>query len=72
LAEVDRADIERALQRYEAHRKPRTSIIQAISSANTWMRKGGSDTAWLYGYNAWHADLDRPADHAEAGALQGA
>lgn len=28
-------------------------MIQAISSANTWMRGGDSDTAWLYGYDAW-------------------
>jgi salicylate hydroxylase/6-hydroxynicotinate 3-monooxygenase len=58
------ADIEAAFRRYEAHRKPRTSVVQAISSANTWMREGSSDTAWLYGYDAWHADLDKPADHA--------
>ena len=38
LDEVDGEDIEGAFQRYEAHRKPRTSRIQAISSANTWMR----------------------------------
>jgi hypothetical protein len=30
------------------------------------MKEGSSDTAWLYGYDAWHADLDRPADHAAA------
>jgi hypothetical protein len=41
-------------------------VVQAISSANTWMREGSSDTAWLYGYDAWHADLDRPADHPAA------
>ena len=29
---------------YEAHRKPRTSHIQAISSANTWMNGGNDDT----------------------------
>ena len=64
LAEVDgRHDIEHAFRRYEAHRKPRTLVIQAISSANTWMREGSSDTAWLYGYDARHADLDQPADH---------
>jgi 2-polyprenyl-6-methoxyphenol hydroxylase-like FAD-dependent oxidoreductase len=62
------ADIEGAFRRYEAHRKPRTSVVQAISSANTWMREGSSDTAWLYGYDAWHADLDRPADHAAVAA----
>lgn len=50
-------DIERALARYEAHRKPRTSRIQAISSANTWMQKGEQDTSWLYGYDAWNAAL---------------
>jgi salicylate hydroxylase/6-hydroxynicotinate 3-monooxygenase len=64
LVEARGRDIEGALRRYEAHRKPRTSLIQAISSANTWMREGNSDTAWLYGYDAWHADLDRPADCA--------
>lgn len=66
LVEVDGEAIEGAFRRYEAHRKARTSLIQAISSANTWMREGSSDTAWLYGYDAWHADLDRPADHAAA------
>jgi salicylate hydroxylase/6-hydroxynicotinate 3-monooxygenase len=61
-----RRDIEGAVRRYEAHRKPRTSLVQAISSANTWMREGNSDTAWLYGYDAWHADLGKPADHVAA------
>jgi salicylate hydroxylase/6-hydroxynicotinate 3-monooxygenase len=64
LAEVEGEDIEGAFRRYEAHRKPRTSVIQAISSANTWMREGSSDTAWLYGYDAWRAPLDEPASHA--------
>jgi salicylate hydroxylase/6-hydroxynicotinate 3-monooxygenase len=71
LADVDGQDVEGAFRRYEAHRKQRTSLIQAISSANTWMREGTSDTAWLYGYDAWHADLDKPADHATAGASAG-
>jgi 6-hydroxynicotinate 3-monooxygenase len=66
LADVGGEDIEGAFRRYEAHRKSRTSVIQAISSANTWMREGGSDTAWLYGYDAWHANLDQPADHPAA------
>jgi 2-polyprenyl-6-methoxyphenol hydroxylase-like FAD-dependent oxidoreductase len=64
LGETDGEDISGAWRRYEAHRKPRTSLIQAISSANTWMREGNSDTAWLYGYDAWNADLNEPADHA--------
>src|SRR5947209_17216766 len=59
-------DIEGAFQRYEAHRKPRTSAVQAISSANTWMKEGNSDTSWLYGYDAWMAPLDQPAAHAVA------
>jgi salicylate hydroxylase/6-hydroxynicotinate 3-monooxygenase len=66
LAEVDGEDVEGAFRRYEAHRKPRTSVVQAISSANTWMREGTSDTAWLYGYDAWHAPLEEPASHPAA------
>jgi 2-polyprenyl-6-methoxyphenol hydroxylase-like FAD-dependent oxidoreductase len=57
LEEVEGQDIECAFQRYEAHRKPRTSRIQAISSANTWMRGGDGDTSWLYGYDAWNVPL---------------
>jgi salicylate hydroxylase/6-hydroxynicotinate 3-monooxygenase len=68
LAEVDGEDIAGAFRRYEAHRKARTSLIQAISSANTWMKEGNSDTAWLYGYDAWTARLDAPAVDAAAGA----
>ena len=50
-------DLGAALERYEAHRKPRTSRIQAISSANTWMRAQEPDTDWLYGYDAWTVPL---------------
>ncbi len=42
---------------YEATRKPRTSRIQAISSANTWMQCGDQNTSWLYGYDAWNVPL---------------
>jgi salicylate hydroxylase/6-hydroxynicotinate 3-monooxygenase len=63
LADVDGDDIAGAFRRYEAHRKPRTSVVQAISSANTWMRDSGGDTSWLYGYDAWAAALDEPAAH---------
>jgi 2-polyprenyl-6-methoxyphenol hydroxylase-like FAD-dependent oxidoreductase len=59
LEQVAGEDIEGAFQRYEAHRKPRTSRIQAISSANTWMRAGEPDTAWLYGYDAWSVPLSQ-------------
>jgi 2-polyprenyl-6-methoxyphenol hydroxylase-like FAD-dependent oxidoreductase len=64
LNAVNGEDVEVALRRYEAHRKPRTSVVQAISSANTWMKEGTSDTSWLYGYDAWNAPLDAPAAHA--------
>ena len=57
LAEVDSDDYRSAFARYEAHRKPRTSRIQAISSANTWMKGGSDDTSWLYGYDAWNVPL---------------
>jgi salicylate hydroxylase/6-hydroxynicotinate 3-monooxygenase len=57
LADVEGDDIEGAFARYEAHRKPRTSRIQAISSANTWMKGGDDDTSWLYGYDAWNVPL---------------
>jgi len=57
LEAIDEDDVEGALKRYEAHRKPRTSRIQAISSANTWLQKGESDTSWLYGYDAWNVPL---------------
>jgi 2-polyprenyl-6-methoxyphenol hydroxylase-like FAD-dependent oxidoreductase len=57
LADVGEDDLEGALRRYEANRKPRTSRIQAISSANTWMSGGNEDTSWLYGYDAWNVPL---------------
>src|ERR1700727_692182 len=53
--------IEAAFRRFEAHRKPRTSKIQEISSANTWMSGGNDDPSWLYGYDAWNVSLDAPA-----------
>jgi 2-polyprenyl-6-methoxyphenol hydroxylase-like FAD-dependent oxidoreductase len=66
LDAVEGDDIGGAFKRYEAHRKPRTSVVQAISSANTWMKEGSSDTSWLYGYDAWTAPLHQPAAHAVA------
>jgi 2-polyprenyl-6-methoxyphenol hydroxylase-like FAD-dependent oxidoreductase len=61
LKDVPVGGIEAAFKRFEAHRKPRTSKIQAISSANTWMSGGNDDPSWLYGYDAWNASLDEPA-----------
>jgi salicylate hydroxylase/6-hydroxynicotinate 3-monooxygenase len=60
LEEVGLEAMEEAFERYEAHRKPRTSRIQAISSANTWMKGGDEDTSWLYGYDAWNVPLTPP------------
>jgi 2-polyprenyl-6-methoxyphenol hydroxylase-like FAD-dependent oxidoreductase len=53
--------IEAAFKRFEAHRKPRTSKIQEVSSANTWMSGGNDDPSWLYGYDAWSISLDHAA-----------
>jgi salicylate hydroxylase/6-hydroxynicotinate 3-monooxygenase len=51
------SNIQTALEKYENHRKPRTSRIQAISSANTWMKTQEGNPDWLYGYDAWTAPL---------------
>jgi salicylate hydroxylase/6-hydroxynicotinate 3-monooxygenase len=51
-------DVEPALSLYERHRKPRTSRIQATSSANTWGRTAEPETDWLYAYNAWTVPLE--------------
>ena len=61
LKDVSVDGIEAAFKRFEAHRKPRTSKIQEISSANTWMSGGNDDPGWLYGYDAWNVSLDEPA-----------
>ena len=55
--ETSAADgFDKALSRYEATRKPRTSEIQGNSSKNTWMRHS-TDPGWVYGYDAWHTPL---------------
>src|SRR6202047_331929 len=78
LDAVEGDDIAGAFRRYEAQRKPRTSRIQAISSANTWMKAGDDDTSWLYGYDAWTVPLDAApesplrAERGEGGARRDA
>lgn len=57
-------DVGHAFAMYEATRKPRTSRIQAISSANTWMQGGSEDTSWLYGYDAFNVPLVDPTRQA--------
>jgi salicylate hydroxylase/6-hydroxynicotinate 3-monooxygenase len=64
LDEAGNEDIETAFKCYEAHRKPRTSRIQAISSANTWMKGGDNDPTWLYGYDAWTVPIT-PTEYVE-------
>ena len=56
LAGVDRDGIAAALERYEANRQPRTARMQLTSRTNTW-GKGVTDTDWVYGYDAWTAEL---------------
>ena len=56
LADVDADGVARALRRFEATRKPRTSEIQGSSRKNTWMRKE-TDPTWVYGYDAWTTPL---------------
>jgi 2-polyprenyl-6-methoxyphenol hydroxylase-like FAD-dependent oxidoreductase len=42
--------VEAAFRTYEATRKPRTSMVQTRSNANTWMRTE-TNPDWLYGYD---------------------
>jgi salicylate hydroxylase/6-hydroxynicotinate 3-monooxygenase len=56
LEGVDTDGLQQAFALYEATRKPRASAIQAQSSENTWLR-GSTDPGWVYGYDAWTADL---------------
>lgn len=63
LADSDGEDIPGALARYEAHRKPRASLVQSFARQERPMgRRGGSSDDWLYGYDAWTVDLDTPPD----------
>jgi 2-polyprenyl-6-methoxyphenol hydroxylase-like FAD-dependent oxidoreductase len=54
--EMPDAGVEQVFETFEASRKPRTSQVQAGSSANNWMRNA-TDPDWLYGYDAWSAPL---------------
>ena len=57
VAEHD--DVADAFRLYETTRKPRASMVQTGSSANTWMRNA-TNPDWLYGYDAWTAPLTAP------------
>jgi salicylate hydroxylase/6-hydroxynicotinate 3-monooxygenase len=56
--------LEAAFRTYEATRKPRASMVQAGSSANTWMR-AETNPDWLYGYDVARVPL-RTSAAAEA------
>jgi len=50
------ADVDAAFRTFERVRKPRTSAVQAGSSANNWMREA-TNPDWVYGYDAWEVAL---------------
>ncbi|SDR99068.1 FAD-dependent monooxygenase [Bradyrhizobium canariense] len=56
LAGVDRDGVANAFRRFEASRKPRTSLVQQTSRTNTWL-KDKTDTDWVYAYDAWTTPL---------------
>lgn len=56
LADGGIDDIPVAFRRFEKARKERTSIIQATSHKNEFMRQA-TDPDWVYGYDAWTVEL---------------
>ena len=70
LETVALGDFEVAFSRYEQHRKPRTSRVQTISSANTWGRTAEPATDWLYAYDACTVSLERSGSTASASSAR--
>jgi 6-hydroxynicotinate 3-monooxygenase len=64
LAETPQ-DPPRAVRRYEALRRPRTTLLQETARQNTWMR-GPTDADWVYGYDAWTCPLATRQDVNQA------
>lgn len=56
VQELGLEDPQQVFALFEANRKPRTSQVQAGSSANNWMRHN-TNPDWLYGYDAWTVPL---------------
>ncbi|WP_048645916.1 FAD-dependent monooxygenase [Nitratireductor soli] len=54
------ANVAGALRRYEAARIPRTAKVQEGSLANDWLKQG-TNADWVYGYDAWAAELTEAA-----------
>src|ERR1700753_309023 len=53
---IARDEIADAFRRFETTPRERTSRVHDTSRKNTWLRKK-TDTAWVYGYDAWTAPL---------------
>lgn len=49
--------LEPALNRFERARLKRTAAVQRGSRANDWLKQEGN-ADWVYGYDAWHVELD--------------
>lgn len=66
VADSGGEDMEGAFARYEAHRKPRTSLVHALASdPRAAARRGQKDMGWLYGYDAWTVALEAPPAQPE-------
>ena len=53
---VDRDGVADGFRRFEASRVERTTRVQQTSRANIWLKER-TDTAWVYGYDAWTVPL---------------
>ena len=56
LGGVSRSAVPEALARYENSRKERTARVQIGSRGNEWLKDGGN-ADWVYGYDAWSAQM---------------
>lgn len=56
LSETGTGDSASAFALYEANRRVRASRVQAVSNANTWLRKQ-EDPAWVFGYDVYGTPL---------------
>lgn len=67
VADTGGEDMEGAFARYEAHRKPRTSLVHALShDPQAAARRGEKDMGWLYGYDAWMVALENAPTQPES------
>jgi len=67
MSDVGGENLQVAFARYEAHRKPRTSLLHALASdPQASARRGERHMGWLYGYDAWAVALDGAPDQPES------